>query len=165
MQDFINANLRRKRSILGLPLDYPKNEDDTVATWRDGDISQINALIKSGRMQDSTNEFIRYMKQSASRCKDEQAADRSPIFKILHNLNRTFTSKDKPSSQIQMMVSKQLDSDERINIKAENKKALLDFVGQIGAILVQAATPKNIKKGFVEIGMIDEKTVPISIRC
>ena len=92
LQDFINANLRRKRSILGLPLDYPKNEDDTIATWRDGDISQINALIKSGRMEHSSNEFIQYMKQSASRSKDEQAADRSPIFKILHNLNRTFTS-------------------------------------------------------------------------
>lgn len=158
LQEFIKANLLRQRSILGLPLDYPRNEDDSVATWRDGDISQLNALIKSGRLEDSSKEFVQYMKQSASRSKDEQAADKSPIFKIIHKLNKTFTSKDKPNSQIQSMVAHKLELDARIHLKSDNRKALLDFVGQIGAILIHAATPKNIKKGFVEIGMIDKET-------
>jgi hypothetical protein len=38
------------------------------------------------------------------------------------------------------------------------KKALLDFVGQIGIIMMRAATPRIIKQGYIANGMIDEKT-------
>ena len=90
--------------------------------------------------------------------KDEQAADKSPIFKIVHNLNGTYPSKDKPSTHVQNLVERKLDTDVKLNIKTENRKALIDFVGQIGEIMIHAATPKNIKKGFIENGMIDEET-------
>ena len=158
LHDFIKSNIVRRRLVNGIQVDAPRNSDDTVATWRDGDIPQINALTKSGRMNDSSKQFVQYMKQSASRSKDEQGADKSPMFKTMHKLNLSYTSKDKPTGQVQMLVEAQLQRDDKVNLKADNKKALLDFIGQIGEIMICSASPRSIKKGFLCNGMIDGET-------
>ena len=158
LQKFVKANIERRRILMGIPLDSPRKNHETVATWRDGDLPQINALLSSGRLDAANDQYMQYMKQSASRSNNEQAADLSSMFKIVHKLNSFYSSKDKPLCQVQLLVEQQLNAEPHLDLKYEMKKALLDFVGQIGSIMINAATPRIIKQGFLANGMIDEKT-------
>jgi hypothetical protein len=90
------------------PIDAPRTILETVCSWRDGDVPQINSVVKSGELLPSERTYIKYLKQSASRSKDEQACDMSPIFKIIHNLNKRYTSQDKPTNHLQLMVENEL---------------------------------------------------------
>jgi hypothetical protein len=155
LKTFVNCNINAKRLLRHIPMDAPRTINETVCSWRDGDVPQINSLVKSGELLSSEKTNIRYLKQSASRSKGEQAADMSPIFKIIHNLNKKFTSQDKPTNHLQLIVENELKSDPRLSIKTDHVKALVDFVSQIGSIMNSAATPHNLKKGFIANGMID----------
>ena len=98
---------------------------------------------------------MRYLKQSASRSKDEEAADISLVFKIIHRLNSMYTSRDKISTHLHLVLEEELKKAHRISLRTDHAKALVDFISQIGAILTIAATPHNLKKGFLSNGMID----------
>ena len=59
-----------------------------------------------------------------------------------------FTSQDKPTNHLQLIVEHELKNDSRLSMKSDHVKALVDFVSQIGSIMSTAATPHNLKKGF-----------------
>ena len=158
LQEFVSSIEQKNRLVSGIPKDAPRSYEDTVVSWRDGDIAQINALINSDRLKQSEKQYVTYMKQSASRSKDEQAADLSPVFKVIHQLNKKYTSVGKPKTFTQILLESQLKNDERVNLKTENQKALLDFVSQLGSIMIKAATATNVKAGFFHNGMLDVET-------
>jgi hypothetical protein len=45
----------------------------------------------------------------------------------------------------------------KLRLRPNKTQALIDFVSSVPQILSQAATPPNIKHGFVENGMADGK--------
>jgi hypothetical protein len=57
-----------------------------------------------------------------------------------------------------MLVEAQLQRDDKVNLKTDNKIALLYSIGQIGEIMICSASPRSIKKGFLCNGMIDRET-------
>ena len=57
--------------------------DQTVVSWCDGDLAQMAVMIDEEQLE--TNERLRIIanKQSAARSGAEQAADPSPLFRLL----------------------------------------------------------------------------------
>jgi hypothetical protein len=93
LQKIVKANIERTRILMRVrvPLDSPRKDNETVATSRDGDLPRIHTLLSSGRLDSANEEYIQYMKQSASRSNHEQASEFSSMFKIVHIASRKRT--------------------------------------------------------------------------
>jgi hypothetical protein len=53
IKTFIKSNIKRKRLLRQIPVDSPRTVHETVCSWRDGDVPQINSLVKSGELHSS----------------------------------------------------------------------------------------------------------------
>ena len=50
-----------------------------------------------------------------------------------------------------------LHEEQRLDLKANKKKSLIDFVASIPAMVTKAATRDNIQHGFIANGLVDDK--------
>jgi hypothetical protein len=97
-------------------------------------------------------------KQSAARSATEQAADLSPIFKILHNLQKTTTSKDVKSGDCpykdRILYIFSLARQQGLDLVPNKRNALVDFLSNLPENVSKTCTPTNIRAGFYENGMV-----------
>ena len=78
---------------------------------------------------------------------------------MMKKLGKIFTVKDLPPEMIPLRdlwrdAMEELSSS--IKLKPSKMRALEDFIACLSEILTQACTSRNIRKGYVEAGMIDE---------
>jgi hypothetical protein len=141
----------------------PIPDELSSVSWCDGDLAQIATIVEEDTMSIYSTEKICVNKQNAARSGTEQAADLTTTFKMLHKLQRKVSLADIYSDDhgLKFVVEhgfRNLAAQGKLRLRPNKTHALVDFISSVPQILSQAATPANIRHGFVANGMADPKT-------
>jgi hypothetical protein len=130
----------------------------TAVSWKDGDISQINAIAKDHQIY--TDNKVIANKQNAARTGVEQPADLCKVFKEVKRLASvtTVAGIDPEIHFMKRMVLQAFRSEalKRLNLKPKKEASLVDFISVLPEIATKAATRNNIVHGFIACGLIDK---------
>ena len=80
---------------------------------------------------------------------------------MLKKLEDTYTVSDLsadrcPMKRIVQQAFVKLHEEQRLDLKENKKKSLIDFVASIPAMVTKTATRDNIQYGFIANGLVDE---------
>ena len=125
--------------------------EDTVVVSCDGDIPQLKAMLEDLEVYEENG--IIFNKLNAAASAVEQAADRSPIFKIMKNELPKHTVDESRTSPMKTKVEKAFKSDRLAGLKLSHTKhhGVIDFIAKFPAVLGIACTPENVQGGFVKV--------------
>ena len=81
---------------------------------------------------------------------------------MLKKLEDTYTVSDLsadqcPMKRIVQQAFVKLHKEQRLELKANKKKSLIDFVASNSAMVTKAAARENIQHGFIANGLVDDK--------
>jgi hypothetical protein len=132
----------------------------TTVSWFDGDRAQIMARTKESVLDEDYNQHkIISVKQNSARSAKEQPCDLSPCFRILKQLHNKTTESGNETNAFRRKLVAAFDAHKHIiKLKRSKRAALEDFLTCLPTTMMKAMTPGNIKKGFIENGMLDEAT-------
>lgn len=154
------------RKKLGCIPGQPVPEWAKCCSWFDGDIGQLQTMLYETRESLDKAERIIRNKHSAAATGTQQPCDLSPVFRLLKAMQARVTMKDEVAvglrDDIEELFAIHL-AQKGLKLGYRKKKALVDFLLCLPEILESVMKKKNIKKGFVEGGMVDEETgvVPV----
>jgi hypothetical protein len=160
---FIKSIREKLGEKTGWKVGQPVPEWLTACSWFDGDIGQLQTMLFEAREALDDAERIIRNKHSAAATGTQQPCDLSPVFRLLKQLQLKSTAKDYVDvgliDDIHNLFAVQLRKD-GLNLggNPRKKKALIDFLLCLPEMLESVLKKKNIKKAFVESGMIDKET-------
>jgi hypothetical protein len=134
----------------------------TFVTWCDGDLAQLATTVDETTLARYEEVNIVANKQSAARSATEQAADLSPIFKILHDLQKGTTATDKAigtnayKDHVRMMLDI-AKAQANLRLPTNKTDALLDYLACLPQMLTKAVSVNSLQKGFRENGMLSNR--------
>jgi len=160
--------IRAIREKLGWRPGQPVPDWLKAVSWSDGDIGQLQTLLMEAREALDEAEKIVRNKHSAAATGTQQPCDLSPVFRLLKQLQKITTSKDDVIVGLRETIEELFAVDLRrhglnLDSNPRKKRALIDFLLSLPELLEATMKKKNIRKPFVEAGMIDDETgmVPV----
>lgn len=152
--------VKKCREQLGYHDDDNEIPDELSAvSWCDGDIPQLSTIIQESQQELDVEGKITSNKHSAARSGTEQPCDLSPVFRIIKALQKVTTAMNDPPLGLKgTFVKLFTDLKDILCLRTMKKNALIDILTCLPGIVTKAAPKDNIQEGFVEGGMLDEKT-------
>ncbi|CAB9522640.1 expressed unknown protein [Seminavis robusta] len=138
----------------------PLTEDMRAVTWCDGDLAQLATNVDDGFIKKFKDAKIWVCKQSAARTGTEQPCDLCPGFKSIHFQQKNFTMQDVPrgaddwKDEVVEVIQK-ADS-LGLNLPDNKRRALAEFICGLPQITLTAITPRIVKHGFYQNGILAE---------
>ena len=155
--------IRELRKQLGWVEDQPVPENLKVVSWCDGDIGQLQTMLfESLEAKDETKRNCQN-KHSAAATGTQQPADLALIFQVVRQMASSVMAKGDSavawSITILTLCSTTLRK-QGLNLdgNGQKKKGLIDLLVCNPETHETGLKKKNIKKAFVEEGIIDEAT-------
>ena len=159
--------IRELRKKLGWVEGQPVLKNLKAESWCDGNIPQLQTMLFESREAEDEKERICRNKHSAAATGTQQPADLSPIFRIFKKVASTFTVKEDSAvvlaTTIHYLFTTLKKQGLNLNGNYRKKGALIDYLVCSPEMLETALKKNNIKKGFVEGGMIDEATGTVAV--
>ena len=144
--------------------DEEVNEKYTAVCWNDGANTQLAAVVNEAQQTIDARSKVITNKHSAARTAVEQACDMSSCFRTINNLLCTHTTERYPVHALRDRVKetfRKLSLDGTLNLKANTKNALVDFLSTYPTVLQKACPNDTVMKGFIRNGMIDDGSLSL----
>ncbi len=160
MADWHNKNIRRpfiQQQHTICSGHVPGSEIPTYLQsvgWIDGEWGQYYAITDENSLDESASLKIIDCKGNPARTGTEQAADLSPVFRILNKMQKIRTMKDQTSALKQTILSA-FSNESRLVLSKKKRDSVVDFISTLPNNLAKAATADNIRSGFIANGFID----------
>ena len=131
--------------------------------WSDGDIAQLQTFLFEAREALDEAERIVRNKHTASSTGTQQPCDLSPVFRLIKAVQARLSGKDTMKKQFIDMIDELFDKqlkEKGLNLDGNprKKRALIDFLLTVNEMMDKCMTEKNVRKGFIAGGQIDEET-------
>lgn len=135
--------------------------EGTAVSWFDGGISQLKT-IKDNEQQVKENKLRIICNKHARGCSAiQQPCDVSPAFRTIKRMLKYLCQDDYPDNtylrQMKVLINETLQK-KKVNLSQQKRESLIDLCVTLPSILAKGVGSRIVQKGFVETGMICEKT-------
>ena len=146
-------------------------DDLRVVSWSDGANAQIKHITNEETLKKDEDLKITNCKHSAARTAVEQAADATPVFKmvksIVKSMNASHHNTNHVLHNIDIVLCKlengEMGPEKIVRLKNHKKKAIRSTVSNLPEATGNAYTTRNVQEGFIFNGQIDSasRSVPL----
>jgi hypothetical protein len=138
----------------------PVPEELRAAVYCDGANLQLKAITNPEQQLLDKELKICDGKQAGGATGTQQPCDLSPVFRLLKQMEKQSKSEDMmPCVQLRRIIVDVIKSNSDIVCLAKAKvDQIAGFASRLPAMMARVVSAKNIQRGFVEAGMLDDET-------